>query len=91
MRKTTSIYFKMGNNLYTTLINKNSIKKFKLLMTSYSIDTEIVEPIEHKKYQFISIDTILLDAYNNLSNPLAKNILISLMAQNIDDPISKIY
>lgn len=91
MRKTTSIYFKMGNNLYTTLINKNSIKKFKLLMTSYSIDTKIVEPIEHKKYQFISIDTILLDAYNSLSNPLAKNILISLMAQNIDDPISKIY
>lgn len=91
MRKTTSIYFKMGNNLYTTLINKNSIKKFKLLMTGYSIDTEIIEPIEYKKYQFISIDTILLDAYNNLSNPLAKNILISLMAQNIDDPISKIY
>ena len=79
------IYFKIGNELYTTLINRSSVKKFKLLINNYSIDTEFIEPIEHKKYQFMSIKTILMDANNNLSSPLAKSILISLIAQNIEN------
>lgn len=81
--KFIGIYFKIGNKLYTTKINRDSLKKFKTLINNYSVDFKIVDPVEHKKYHFLPIETILLDAYNNLNNPVAQNLLISLIAQNV--------
>ena len=75
------IYINTNNKKITTLIDYRSKTKFQNLIQNYS-NAKLYIPKSGDKFLFVPAQDILNDAYNNLKNTKAYNLIITLLAQN---------
>lgn len=77
------LFFSINNSKYATELNYRSIKQFEKLIKNYTKNVYPCNVKNSEKLTYISIDSFLMSAYENLkSKPRAKKMIINLMALN---------